>query len=264
MHSKRFRGRARSLSTPHQPGHPLLADDALAVLVEGRLAPGPPLPAPTPFVSLRTRPESARGAARPAGLAPRAARARQRSHCGTPAAPDWAYRRGVPLDFILIACRRPRCGIDCDRKFIWTPPGGKGRLNVLGTGCSSISGLFVQDWCLLAPMESADPRLIPFKNSRSMFRSRLSGSRFALCAITSCRHLAQPLSGHLLWFKDSYSCPCPALRRVGQYRSVRTPGHEPARPRSCAPSCSREPPRRHWADGAWPVGIAIPSAPSRG
>ena len=28
------------------------------------------------------------------------------------------------------------------------------------TGCSSISGLFVQDFCLLAPMELADPRLI--------------------------------------------------------------------------------------------------------
>ena len=31
------------------------------------------------------------------------------------------------------------------------------------TGCSSISGLFVQDFCLLAPMEFADPRLILLK-----------------------------------------------------------------------------------------------------
>ena len=39
--------------------------------------------------------------------------------------------------------------------------GGKVDLGVSGTtGCSSISGLFVQDVCLLAPMESADPRLI--------------------------------------------------------------------------------------------------------
>ena len=39
--------------------------------------------------------------------------------------------------------------------------GGKVELGVSGTtGCSSISGLFVQDVCLLAPMESADPRLI--------------------------------------------------------------------------------------------------------
>ena len=40
-------------------------------------------------------------------------------------------------------------------------PDGKVDSVWVGTGCSSISGLFVQGVYLLALMESADPRLIP-------------------------------------------------------------------------------------------------------
>ena len=66
------------------------------------------------------------------------------------------------------------------------------------TGCSSIFGLFVQDFCLLAPMEFADPRLILLKGFSPSSRCRLSGSRSDLFAITLCRTLRNPLTRHLL------------------------------------------------------------------
>ena len=56
-------------------------------------------------------------------------------------------------------------------------------------GCSFISGLFVQDLCLLALMESADPRLISFVGSQPDNRFRLGGLRSDLFAITLCRPL---------------------------------------------------------------------------
>ena len=66
------------------------------------------------------------------------------------------------------------------------------------TGCSSISGLFVQDFCLLAPMEFADPRLILLKGFSPNSPCRLSGSRSDLFAITRCRTLRNLLTCHLL------------------------------------------------------------------
>ena len=66
------------------------------------------------------------------------------------------------------------------------------------TGCSSISGLFVQDFCLLAPMEFADPRLILLKGFSPSSRCRLSGSQSDLFAITPCRTLRNLSACHFL------------------------------------------------------------------
>ena len=55
------------------------------------------------------------------------------------------------------------------------------------SGCGSISGLLVQLRCLLAPMDSADPRLILLEGSMPGPKFRFGGSRSYLLAITSCR-----------------------------------------------------------------------------
>lgn len=55
------------------------------------------------------------------------------------------------------------------------------------SGCGSISGLFVQVVCLLALMDSADPRLILLEGLMPLTPCRLGGSRSYLLAITSCR-----------------------------------------------------------------------------
>ena len=62
----------------------------------------------------------------------------------------------------------------------------------LATGCNSISGLFMQCMSLLAPMESADPRLIPPKSFLPLSPFRLGGSRSDLFTITPCRTLRNP------------------------------------------------------------------------
>ena len=66
------------------------------------------------------------------------------------------------------------------------------------TGCSSISDLFVQDFCLLAPMEFADPRLILLKGFSPSSRCRLSGSQSDLFAVTPCRTLRNLSACHFL------------------------------------------------------------------
>ena len=67
---------------------------------------------------------------------------------------------------------------------------GKGRFwRVWRTGCSSISGLLVQDLRLPAPMESADPHLIRSTGFVPRGPFRFSGSRSDLFAITPCRTL---------------------------------------------------------------------------
>ena len=48
---------------------------------------------------------------------------------------------------------------------IWTPPRWQGSIRCTGNRLRSISGLFVQDQLLQAPMESADPRLILLEGS---------------------------------------------------------------------------------------------------
>jgi hypothetical protein len=53
-----------------------------------------------------------------------------------------------------------------------------------GIGCSFISGLWCRRDSLLALMESADPRLISWKDSKSGSGYRLGGSRSDLFAIT--------------------------------------------------------------------------------
>jgi hypothetical protein len=55
-------------------------------------------------------------------------------------------------------------------------------------GCSFISGLLCRGY-LLALMESADPRLISTKDSKSKKLNRLGGSRSDLFAITLVRTL---------------------------------------------------------------------------
>ena len=83
--------------------------------------------------------------------------------------------------------------------FIWTPPDGKDRFGAPGqAGCSFISGLLMQGLCLLALMESADPRLISPVGSWPDSRFRLGGSRSDLFAITPCRTLRNLSACHLL------------------------------------------------------------------
>ena len=66
----------------------------------------------------------------------------------------------------------------------------QGRFGVLGQiGCSFISGLLCRS-NLLALMESTDPRLISFKDSKSKKPYRLGGSRSDLFAITLFRTFA--------------------------------------------------------------------------
>ena len=82
---------------------------------------------------------------------------------------------------------------------IWTPPDGKDRFGAPGqAGCSFISGLLMQGLCLLALMESADPRLISPVGSWPDSRFRLGGSRSDLFAITPCRTLRNLSACHLL------------------------------------------------------------------
>jgi len=70
-------------------------------------------------------------------------------------------------------------------------------LGVLGQiGCSSISGLLCRLDCLLALMESADPRLILLKDSKSLTSCRLGGSRSDLFAITLSSTLRNLYGGH--------------------------------------------------------------------
>ena len=74
---------------------------------------------------------------------------------------------------------------------IWTPPGGKDRFGALGqVDCRSIFGL-------LAPMESADLRLILLMGLLPERPCRLSGPRSDLFAITSCRTLRNLLMCYL-------------------------------------------------------------------
>ena len=68
---------------------------------------------------------------------------------------------------------------------------------------------------------------------------------------------------HLLRFV-AHAPALPNLRRTGQRSSARTPGHRPARPRSCAPSCSPAPRPPHSAADAWPAGAARPTGSWRG
>ena len=68
---------------------------------------------------------------------------------------------------------------------------------------------------------------------------------------------------HLLRFV-AHAPALPNLRRTGQRSSARTPGHGPARPRSCAPSCSPAPRPPHSAADAWPAGAARPTGSWRG
>ncbi len=85
---------------------------------------------------------------------------------------------------------------------------------VLGQiGCSSISGLLCRLDCLLALMESADPRLILLKDSKSYTTCRLDGSRSDLFAITLLSTLRNLYGGHsFLQVVDAIDTRCaPAL-----------------------------------------------------
>ncbi len=70
-------------------------------------------------------------------------------------------------------------------------------LGMLGQlGCSSISGLLCRLDCLLARLESADPRLILPEDSKSRTPCRLGGSRSDLFAITRLSTLRNLYGGH--------------------------------------------------------------------
>ncbi|MFN4149271.1 MAG: hypothetical protein ACK4E4_06975, partial [Rhodocyclaceae bacterium] len=76
-------------------------------------------------------------------------------------------------------------------------PFAKIGLGVLGQiGCSSIFGLLCRLDCLLALMESAGPRLILLKDSKSLPPYRLGGSRSDLFAITLLSTLRNLYGGH--------------------------------------------------------------------
>jgi hypothetical protein len=76
-------------------------------------------------------------------------------------------------------------------------PFAKIGFGVLGQiGCSSISGLLCRRDCLLALMESADPRLILLEDFKSLNTYRLGGSRSDLFAITLLSTLRNLYGGH--------------------------------------------------------------------
>ena len=67
---------------------------------------------------------------------------------------------------------------------------GKGRFwRVWRTGCSSISGLLMQELLPPAPMESADPHLIRFTGLCPEGLSGFADRGLDLFAITPCRSL---------------------------------------------------------------------------
>ena len=99
---------------------------------------------------------------------------------------------------------------------------GKGRFwRVWRTGCSSISGLLVQDLRLPAPMESADPHLIRSTGFVPRGPFRFSGSRSDLFAITPCRTLRNlQRTGQCTHWPDDFvrpqSAPSRRERRVAR------------------------------------------------
>ena len=98
----------------------------------------------------------------------------------------------------------------------------------LGTGCSSISGLFVQDRLLLAPMESADPRLIPPVGCFPLRAGPGLAGRGLTClpshlvvALRNLRRPPPPIRG---------SRSCAAQHQADWTAKFGSPGHGPARP----------------------------------
>ena len=86
---------------------------------------------------------------------------------------------------------------DCHEKYIWTPPVCQDRFGCVGTDrLQFYIRPVVQVDCLLALMESADPRLILRKDSKSIQSYRLGGSRSDLFAITLSSILRNLYGGH--------------------------------------------------------------------
>lgn len=127
--------------------------------------------------------------------------------------------------------------------FIWTPPVCQDRFWCVGTDrLQFYIRPVVQAGCLLALMESADPRLISPKDSKSSTPYRLGGSRSDLFAITLYRPCAT-FTAATPFFKvvDAVDTRCaPALYGLTHKLSLVRPfmgQHRPDRPRHLVGQC---------------------------
>ena len=127
--------------------------------------------------------------------------------------------------------------ISCQRLY-GRLPFAKIVFGVLGQiGCSSISGLLCRQY-LLALMESADPRLILLKDSKSLLTYRLGGSRSDLFAITLSSTLRNLYGGHS--FLKVVDTPVSRLYRLTDELLLVRPlmgEHCPDRPRHLVGQC---------------------------